>query len=311
VQTLSGSVTAVTQATAANLNATVVGAGVAGTPAGGVVSIQGVTGGVAVPVSGTLSITANSAVNVAQVNGVTTLTGAGATGTGSQRNTVAQDTTTIAGSAPGTAGSASANVVSVQGIASGTNLNVNLAASGLSNLSTNIAQWGGTTAVTGGVNGSVGVGGQAANNAATAGYPLQVSALAESAEPTLATNGQNASLATDLAHKLIVSPYANKENMLRGSSAQTGTSAGTILAAGGSGLYTYMTGLQCSNTSATTAYVTLSDGAASIFIVPSGGGTNINFEVPLISSSTNTAITFTSSAGVSTMYCSAQGYKGS
>ena len=54
--------------------------------------------------------------NTKQVNGVTTLAGAGATGTGSQRVTAAQDTTTIAGSAPGTAGSASTNVVTVQGI---------------------------------------------------------------------------------------------------------------------------------------------------------------------------------------------------
>ena len=58
--------------------------------------------------------------NTAQVNGVTTQTGAGATGTGSQRVGVAQDVTTIAGSAPGTAGSASTNVITVQGIASGT-----------------------------------------------------------------------------------------------------------------------------------------------------------------------------------------------
>jgi hypothetical protein len=53
--------------------------------------------------------------NLAQVNGVTVLTGAGATGTGSQRVTIAQDATTIGGSAPGTAGTPSANVVSVQG----------------------------------------------------------------------------------------------------------------------------------------------------------------------------------------------------
>ncbi len=46
-----GSTTAVTQATAANLNATVVGAGVAGTPAGGVVSVQGVASGTPVPAS--------------------------------------------------------------------------------------------------------------------------------------------------------------------------------------------------------------------------------------------------------------------
>lgn len=60
--------------------------------------------------------------NTKQVNGVTTLAGAGAVGTGSQRVAVGQDTTTIAGSAPGTAGAASANVVTVQGVASGTPL---------------------------------------------------------------------------------------------------------------------------------------------------------------------------------------------
>lgn len=43
--------------------------------------------------------------NVKEVNGVTTLTGAGATGTGAQRVTVAQDSTTVAGSASLPAGS--------------------------------------------------------------------------------------------------------------------------------------------------------------------------------------------------------------
>lgn len=68
---------------------------------------------------------AATSVNIAQVNGITVLTGAGATGTGSQRVTVAQDTTTIAGSAPGTAGAASTNVLTVQGIASMTPFLVN------------------------------------------------------------------------------------------------------------------------------------------------------------------------------------------
>ena len=62
--------------------------------------------------------------NTKQVNGVTTLAGAGAVGTGSQRVAVGQDTTTIAGSAPGTAGTPSAQVVSVQGIASMTPMKV-------------------------------------------------------------------------------------------------------------------------------------------------------------------------------------------
>ena len=42
-------------------------------------------------------------VNTAQVNGVTTLTGAGAVGTGSQRVAVGSDSNTIAGTAPPTA----------------------------------------------------------------------------------------------------------------------------------------------------------------------------------------------------------------
>lgn len=45
------------------------------------------------PVSGTVSITANSAVNVAQINGITPLMGNGVTGTGSQRVTIASDNT--------------------------------------------------------------------------------------------------------------------------------------------------------------------------------------------------------------------------
>lgn len=61
---------------------------------------------------------ATCAINNAQVNGVTLSTGAGAVGTGSQRVAVGQDTTTIAGSAPGTAASPSANVLSSVNVAS-------------------------------------------------------------------------------------------------------------------------------------------------------------------------------------------------
>jgi hypothetical protein len=97
--------------------------------------------------------------NVKQVNGVTTLAGAGATGTGSQRETVAQDTTTIAGSAPGTAGSASTNVVTVQGIASMTKLLVTPDSVALpSNQSVNVSQINGITPLMG--NGVTGTGSQ-------------------------------------------------------------------------------------------------------------------------------------------------------
>ena len=64
-------------------------------------------------------------ISIVGVNAATALAGAGAVGTGAQRIAVGQDTTTIAGSAPGTAGTASANVVTVQGVASMTPVQVN------------------------------------------------------------------------------------------------------------------------------------------------------------------------------------------
>lgn len=67
------------------------------------------------PVTATFAPSGTQDVNLKQVNGTTALTGAGATGAGSQRTTVAQDATTIAGAAPGTAASPSSNVVTVQG----------------------------------------------------------------------------------------------------------------------------------------------------------------------------------------------------
>jgi len=65
--------------------------------------------------------------DLSKINSSSVLTGAGATGAGSQRTTVAQDTTTIAGAAPGTAGTPSTNVVSIQGVASGTAVPVSAA----------------------------------------------------------------------------------------------------------------------------------------------------------------------------------------
>lgn len=65
--------------------------------------------------------------DLSKINGNAILTGAGAVGSGSQRITVGQDTSTVAGSAPGTAGSASLNVLTIQGIASMTPVQVSQA----------------------------------------------------------------------------------------------------------------------------------------------------------------------------------------
>ena len=113
---------------AASLNATpslANGNGTVPTQGGAVLSVtnpsftevtDGTNGAVTVKAASTASVATDKslvvqinpqqtpAINNAQVNGVTILAGAGATGTGSQRVTAAQDTTTVAGAAPLTTG---------------------------------------------------------------------------------------------------------------------------------------------------------------------------------------------------------------
>lgn len=119
------------------------------TPPGAITNYALETGGNLAIVAGAVSSNVVQS-NTKQVNGVTTLAGAGAVGTGSQRVAIGQDTTTIAGSAPGTAGSASTNVITVQGVTSMTKLLVTPDSVALpSNQSVNVSQINGVTPLMG------------------------------------------------------------------------------------------------------------------------------------------------------------------
>ena len=172
-----------------------------------------------------------------------------------------------------------------------------------------IAQVGATTVVTGGVNGSLGVGGVTASGASVTGNPVQTGGRAQNAEATAVTNGQAVEAAYDLVGKAIVMPFANKENFIQGYASTTGGSATTIIASCGASTKCYITGVQCYNTSATTITVTLTDSASTVLIVPAGGGNNASFETPLATAAA-TAFQFTASTGETTIGCAAQGYKG-
>lgn len=185
---------------------------------------------------------------------------------------------------------------------------------------TNTKEYGGTSVVSGGVAGSVGVGGLAANNASSAGNPQQIAGLAENVEPTLATNGQNASVALDLAHRQIVFPFANKENeVTSGTITLTASTATTsAIAAPGAGLFNYVTDISCFNTgaTATTLLVQNGSGGATIFtgFAPAGGGFVEQFATPIggvnhIAS--NTAVFIQAGSSTSSLVCNLQGFKGS
>lgn len=352
----------VKQATAANFNATVVGSGTAGTAATGVITVQGIASMTKLLVTPD----ANSAVNVAQVNGVTTLagtgavgtgsirvavgtdtatvagstpaaaglgatgsavpsgaqypgvnvggtlrgltavnpsgtvyaaqtdltsvngitvlTGTGATGTGAQRVTIATDTATIAGSAPGTAGSPSTNVVSIQGVASGTVVPV----------SSGVAQGSSTS-------------GQTVS-------PIGVASL--STTPTRTTTQTDMPAGT-LNGAMVVMPYALSDSLVSGviTSAMTGTTSTSLVAAPAGSLHNYITQITCSNSHATVGTdIILQDGngGTTIYVLPAAiayGGAALNFLAPLRQPTAATALYVANVTTGASTKCAASGFK--
>jgi hypothetical protein len=307
--------------------------------------------------------------DLSSVAGTTVLAGTGAVGAGSPRVAVARDATTIAGAAPGTAGSASANVVSVQGIASGTNLPVSQAtASALnatvvgagsagtanagvvtiqgiasmtpvqvsqataSNLNAAVVGVGSAGSASGGVLTVQGVAsmtpflanpGTAANwGVGATGSAVPANAIyngvnAVSSEPAKATTGNLTGVYADLSGKVVTSPFANRENGLSCAvtlTASTSATTCTGMGAQGANVKIYITDLTCTRSDAgtTSATMTLDDAATTIIDMPNnggGGGFSHTYNVPLVVAA-NTAFTVQSGTSLSSVHCSASGFKG-
>ena len=74
-----------------------------------------------------------------------------------------------------------------------------------------------------------------ATGSAVPGSASLICGRAQNDEPTPASNGKLTALALDLTGKTITSPYANKENMLRGANSTAGTGATTFTGMGAQG----------------------------------------------------------------------------
>lgn len=187
------------------------------------------------------------------------------------------------------------------------------------NISTNMAQVGGTNVVTGGTNGSQAIGGIQAHDAADSGNnPVKIGAKATSSEPTAVSSGDIANLITDLVGKLIVLPYANPENFVSGAitTAMTGTTSTSLIAAPAAGLRNYITQITVSNAHATVGTdVIIQDGSGgtTLYTIPAAavyGGATITFPVPLRQPTTATAIYCANVTTGASTKVSASGYKG-
>lgn len=186
------------------------------------------------------------------------------------------------------------------------------------NQAVNVAQVAGTNTVTGGVSGTLGVGGNVATNVAIGTNPINLGAQAVSAENTAVTATRMAQLVTDLVGKLIVLPYANPENFVSGAitSAMTGTTSTSLIAAPASGLRNYITQITVSNSHATVGTdVIIQDGngGTTLYTIPAAaayGGAVIVFPTPLKQPTTATAIYCANVTTGSSIKVSASGYKG-
>lgn len=159
--------------------------------------------------------------------------------------------------------------------------------------------------------------GAAASGATASGNPVAVGGLGVSSE-TVVTAGQAAALITDLARKLIVLPYANPENFVSGviTSAMTGTTTTSLIAAPAAGLRNYITACTFSNSHATVGTdMILQDGSGgtAIWNVPAAavyGGAHITFPAPLRQPTTATAIFVANVTTGASTKAACSGYKG-
>lgn len=95
---------------------------------------------------------------------------------------------------------------------------------------------------------------------------------------------------------------------VQGAQSNTAGGATTLISSPGGNYRIRVMQLECGNTSGTTVTVQLDDGASSIFIVPAGGGTNVNMGWSPLVVPLGQPLTFAPSAAETTIYCDAQGY---
>lgn len=160
--------------------------------------------------------------------------------------------------------------------------------------------------------------GNLASDAVDAGNPIKIGAQARSSEITAVSSADRVNLIADLVGKLIVLPYANPENFVSGAitSAMTGTTSTSLIAAPAAGLRNYITQITVSNSHATVGTdIIIQDGSGgtTLYVIPAAanyGGATLTFPTPLRQPTTATAIYCANVTTSSSTKVSASGYKG-
>lgn len=140
-------------------------------------------------------------------------------------------------------------------------------------------------------------GGGVAHDGVDSGNPIKIGARATNAEIAAVANNDRSDLVTTLTGKLITFPFTNPENIVSGvTSAMTGTTSTSVIAAPAAGLRNYITQITVGNSHATVGtFVNIQDGSGgtTIWTIPAAavyGGATINFDPPLRQPTTATAL---------------------
>lgn len=160
--------------------------------------------------------------------------------------------------------------------------------------------------------------GTVAHDSADSGAPIKTGGRASSAEITPVTTGDRTDSIHDLAGKQVVMPYANNENFVSGAitTAMTGTTSTSLVAAPAAGLRNYITTIIVSNAHGTVGTdVVIQDGSGgtTLMTIPAAavyGGAVITLPIPLRQPTTATAIYCANVTTGASTKVSAVGYKG-
>ncbi len=166
--------------------------------------------------------------------------------------------------------------------------------------------------------------GTVAHDGADSGNPIKVGGRARSSEIASVSSDDRTDFVADLVGKQIVLPYANPENFVSGciTSAMTGTTSTSLIAAPASGLRNYITQITVSNSSTTVPTdIIIQDGSGgtTLYVLPCPAGTGtgtgasggtFTFPTPLRQPTTATAIFCANVTTSSSTKVSATGYKG-
>lgn len=196
----------------------------------------------------------------------------------------------------GTAGSASADVITVQGVASMTPVKVD------------------GSAVTQPVSGTVTASnatGNVAHDGVDSGNPVKVGGRARTSDVTAVAADDRADAITDILGKQVVLPYALPGSATDGTANSTGTSNTSVIAAPGAGIRLYITTLVVTNAHATVGTkVSIKDGTTTrltVYAAANGGGAAIKLPTPLRLTA-NTALQFANGTTGADVDVSAVGY---